>query len=171
MLDIPRRYLICAVVAPVLFASCASGPPPDEDQFRELVAAQLVEGAKRSGPRIDGTDPVKTVVFDPALLPEDDDKIVELTKRRLTEAGLAWLDADLGGNATALPGEWTTFDSSGLRFNRTHALLSLTIDGRGRERNVRWSYICGLVCGFGRETRFRWRSDGWETKLLSEILH
>jgi len=154
----------------VVFAACASGPPPDERQFQELVAAELVEGAKRSGPRIDGTDPVKIIVFDPTLLPEDSAELVELAKRQLTEAGVRWLDSNLDGDPTALPGEWTTFDSSPLRFNRTHALVSLSIDGHGRERTVQWTYVCGLACGFGAKSRYRWRTEGWECKRVSEIL-
>jgi len=153
-----------AVALGIFLASCVSGPPPDEGQFRNLVADRLVN-------RLDGTDPVRIIVIDPALWPKEDPELVATLQQELDGAGLAWVAVDLEGDLEALPGEWTTLPSSSLRFNRTHAMLSVTIDGRTREKIVEWGYHCGPVCGFGEIVRYHWIDGRWTSELLVVVAY
>ena len=171
MLRLVTSLIMLATSATILLLlACPSGPPPDESQFKRDVAQMLVEAAKRSGGTVDGDDPIKTIVFDQNSIPPPLRDIEAIVKQGLEDAEIAWLDADLQGSARNLPGEWTTFGrDSTLKFNRTHSVVHLVVDGDGKQRDVEWGYVCGPVCGYGQRIRFQWSGNTWDQTIVAHI--
>ena len=162
-------FLATSTTIPLLLA-CSSGPPPDESQFKRDIAQMLVEAAKRSGRTVDGDDPTKTIVFDQNSIPMRLRDIEAVVKQGLDDAEIAWVDADLQGDARNLPGEWTTFGlDSPLKFNRTHSVVYLIVEGEGKQREVEWSYVCGPTCGYGQRVRLQWSGSTWDHTIVAYI--
>lgn len=141
----------------IALIACTEAPPPDEEQFRQDVVQMVVEGAKRTLGTGEADYTTRTIVFDTDSIPPTLRDVEVEIKRGLETAGIAWLDADLGGDPDNLPGEWTTFGlDTTLRFNKTHSVVHVVVHGSGRQREVEWSYVCGPVCGYGRRVRVDW---------------
>jgi len=129
----------------------------------------LIEAVQRSGSTVDGDDPVKTIVFDEDSIPLALQDVEAMVKQGLDDVGIAWVDADLQDDARNLPGEWTTFrHDSTVRFNRTHSVVHVSVEGEGQEREVEWSLICGPVCGHGQRVRLDWSGDSWGQKVVAQ---
>lgn len=130
----------------------------------------VVEGARRpSG--TGANDLTKTVVFDKNSIPSELGEVEAAIKEGLDDAGIAWIDADLHGDVGNLPGNWTTFGSASttLKFNRTHSVVHLIVEGGGRQREVEWGYVCGPVCGYGQRVRFEWSGHDWSHTTVADI--
>src|SRR4029453_16819933 len=111
--------------------------------------------------------PVKTIVFKKDSIPPRLRDLETMVKQGLEGDGIEWVDADLQGNATSLPGKRTTFSRDGiLKFNRTHSVLQVSVEGSGREREVEWGLVCGPLCGYGQRIRFEWFDDTGAKRLL-----
>jgi len=148
---------------------CSTGPPPDDRQFIRDVVQMVVEAAKRPSGTGAG-DLTKTVVFDKDSIPSDLSGVENAIKNGLDDAGISWVDADLQGDARNLPGEWTTFGrDSTLKFNRTHSVVHLIVEGDGRQREVEWGYVCGPVCGYGQRVRLEWTGRDWSHTTVADI--
>ena len=159
--------LVVVITIPSL-VGCSSGPPPDEGQFTQVVAQMLVEAAERSGGVVDGDDPVKTIVFEETSIPLSHDDLETVVKQSLDDVGIAWIDTDLQGDPLNLPGEWTTIGRDSTRkFNRTHSVVRVSIEGDGQEREVRWGLVCGPACGYGQRVRLKWSGDTWGQTIVA----
>ena len=151
----------------LLVAACASGSPPDEAEFVELLVSLVVDSAKLSGRLVDGQDAPKTVVLDKDHFPTQPPALLDQIRHRLSAEGVHWMEAQLGGDTDNLPGDWDT--TGKFRINRTHVLLGLSITGGGRKRTVQWNYTCGPLCGYGERIEVRWRHDGWHHDTTAHI--
>lgn len=161
---------LVTAIALTSLLGCGTDSPPDERSFRRAVAEIVVEAAKRSGSTVDGDDPVKTIVFDEDSIPSALQDVETMVKQDLEGVGIDWVDAVLQGDARNLPGQWTTFGrDSTLKFNRTHSVLYVIVEGGRREREVEWGLVCGPACGYGQRVRFEWSDEAWRQEVVGEL--
>ena len=159
-----------ATIVLILFLglpSCADADLPDETEFSHLVAQLTVEGAKRSGRMVDGSESPKTVVLDRHYLSEKPEHLERVLAEHLSSADVRWERTDLSGDPANLAGDW---DRTGRRpINRTHVLLGLSVEGDGANRTAQWSYTCGPLCGYGEKVSFHWDGDAWRHDVAAVI--
>lgn len=151
------------VGAVLLMFAVSCGPQPDERAFVQLAVGYVLDGATLSGENV--------VVFDSENLEALPTDIRAELARRLDAADVEWIELDIGGDIEQLPGQWEETNSIGRlsRVNRTHSLLRIQVNDRGRTRVLQWSRRCGPLCGGGGEVAFRWNGQEWSHKKESTV--
>jgi hypothetical protein len=109
----------------------------------------------------------KIAVLDPKRFAELPEPLTVAIKRRLAEASVPWVEADVGVALENFPGNWKESDYHS--YNETHVLLTLRVDGSGLRRTIEWMHVCGPGCGSGARVVLTWHDDRWDRKQTARI--
>ena len=155
----------------ILPIACSPSPPPDDTQFIELVAALSVEGAPALRRSTDESEQ-QIVVIDEASLPAEYPDVSAVIIRMLDERGLPYVVESLDPDNPLLPGELNELEQIGPLswVYKTHSLLEIIIEDDGSKRLVRWQYVCGPICGYGKQVEFTWTGKEWITKQIGTFV-
>jgi hypothetical protein len=164
ILEVALTFRVLVLVVFCTAVGACQVQTTDSEELYDTVATLVTE----STPRTAG----KVVVLDAENLRRLPPPLVDRLRERALRVYDRVLVSDVGQDVRNLPGDWLDNSSSTvLRRNTTHLLLLVELGGNGSRRSLKWDFLCGEVCGWGKSVTLLWDGRDWSVTIESDHVH